>query len=282
MGQPSRRAACAAFASLFLLAALPAAAQTSEKPYEPQRGQSGKDVIWIPTPDEVVKKMFEMVQLAPGERLVDLGSGDGKIAIAAAKAGAIAKGIEYNPQMVEYSKRMAKEAGVDNVELVQGDIFETDFTNADVVTLYLLPHLNEKLRPTLLAMRPGTRVTSHAFLMGDWEPDQSANVDGRDAYFWRVPAKIDGEWQTRIGNGPGPTLRIRQQYQKFEGQVEWGNRAGPLRDTVIRGPVVAFTIADPTGALHRFEGVSDHNGPLTGVLIPVKGGAAKFFTATRK
>ena len=282
------RAAAAALASFFL--ALPAAAQKADAApakgadsgqFKPEVGQAGKDVIWVPTPDEVVQKMLDMVQVAPGERLYDLGSGDGKIAIAAARRGARAKGIEYNPEMVEHSKRMAQKAGVE-VELVQGDIFETSFSDADAITLYLLPHLNEKLRPLLLAMKPGTRVTSHYFGMGDWQPDETAQVGGREAHFWRVPAKIDGEWQVRIGNGAGPTIRIQQQFQKFEGQADWVSRAGPLRDTMLRGPVVAFTAADAAGVLHRFEGVADHNGPMMGVVTAVPGGAPRFFSATRR
>ena len=288
MGIALRRAAAAAFASILL--ALPAAAQKADPApakgadtgqFKPEVGQAGKDVIWVPTPDEVVQKMLDLVQVAPGERLYDLGSGDGKITIAAAKRGARAKGIEYNPDMVEHSKRMAKQAGVD-VELVQGDIFETSFADADVVTLYLLPHLNEKLRPTLLAMKPGTRVTSHYFGMGDWQPDETATIVGREAHFWRVPAKIAGDWEVRIGNNAGPRVRIQQQFQKFEGSSDWGTRAGPLQDTVLRGPVVAFTAADATGVLHRFEGVADHAGPMMGIVTPVQGGAAKFFTAARR
>ena len=282
MGHALRRAAAAAFASCLLIST-PALAQKAAAPaeFKPEVGQSGKDVIWVPTPDEVVQKMLELAQVAPGERLYDLGSGDGKITIAAAKRGARAKGIEYNPDMVEHSRRNARAAGVD-VELVQGDIFEANFADGDVFTLYLLPHLNEKLRPALLNLKPGTRITSHAFRMGDWEPDETATVSGRDAFFWRVPAKIDGDWQVSLGNNAGPRIRIQQQFQKFEGAADWGTRAGPLQDTVLRGPIVAFTAADAAGVLHRFEGVADHTGPMMGVATPVKGGAPKFFTATRR
>ena len=282
MSHALRRAAAAAFASCFL-ASIPALAQKAPAPaeFKPEVGQSGKDVIWVPTPDEVVQKMLDLAQVAPGERLYDLGSGDGKITIAAAKRGARAKGIEYNPDMVEHSKRNARAAGVE-VELVQGDIFESNFSDGDVFTLYLLPHLNEKLRPMLLKLKPGTRVTSHAFRMGDWEPDETATVAGRDAFFWRVPANIEGDWQVSLGNNAGPRIRIKQQFQKFEGAADWGTRAGPLQDTVLRGPIVAFTAADAAGVLHRFEGVADHTGPMMGVATPVKGGAPKFFTATRR
>ncbi|HYC35971.1 MAG TPA: class I SAM-dependent methyltransferase [Usitatibacter sp.] len=276
-----RRKAFAALACAAMATVLAARAQDATAPFEPKSGQEGKDVMWVPTPDAVVEKMLDVAQLAPAERLVDLGSGDGKVAIAAAKRGAIARGIEYEPRMVEYSKRMAERAGV-KVDLVQGDIFASDFSDADVVTMYLLPHLNERLRPTLLAMKPGTRVVSHSFDMGAWSSDETIYAEGRAVHFWRVPARIGGEWQVRIGNGRGPTLRIEQSFQKFEGQVQWGNRAGPLRDTVLRGPIVAFTLADDAGTLHRFEGVTDHDGPMTGIVTPARGGAPRFFIATRR
>jgi SAM-dependent methyltransferase len=273
----------AAFAALLALLAPALAAQPVAAPseFKPQVGQAGKDVVWVPTPDEIVDKMLDMAQLAPGERIVDLGSGDGKIPIAAARRGAIAKGIEYNPDMVELSRRNAAKAGV-KVELVQGDIFEADFSNADVVTLYLLPALNEKLRPTLLAMKPGTRVTSHSFRMGDWAPDETAALVGREAHFWRVPAQVGGYWSVKVGNNAGPRIRIEQQFQKIQGQGEWGGRAGPLRDATVRGAQIAFTIADANGTLHRFEGTADHYGPMIGTVTPEKGGARRLFVATRR
>ena len=161
-----------------------------DEAYQPEVGQPGKDVVWVPTPDEVVKAMLDMAQVTSKDYVVDLGSGDGKIAIAAARRGARAHGIEYNPDMVALSKRNAERAGLKNVTFVQGDIFESDFRDADVITLYLLPSLNEKLRPRLLAeLKPGTRIVSHAFRMGDWEPEQSREVDGSMIYFWTVPAR---------------------------------------------------------------------------------------------
>jgi hypothetical protein len=183
--------------------------------------------------------------------------------------------------MVALSQRNAQKAGV-KVELVQGDIFVSDFSNADVVTLYLLPYLNEKLRPTLLAMKPGTRVVSHAFRMGDWEPDETASIGGREAHFWRVPANIEGTWSFSLGNGPGPTVRIRQQYQKVEGQSEFGNRAAPLSEPQVKGAQVRFIFTDGAGALHRFEGYADHKGPMIGVSTPYAGGAPKLMVGSRK
>ena len=162
-----QRLAFTAIAATTALA--PALNETAAADRAPRLGQPGKDVMWLPTPDDMVVKMLDLAQVAAGERLVDLGSGDGKIAIAAAKRGALAKGIEYDAEMVAHSRRLAAQAGVD-VELVQGDIFASDFSRADVVTMYLLDTLNERLRPTLLAMKPGTRVVSYRFGMGAWEP----------------------------------------------------------------------------------------------------------------
>ena len=247
----------------------------------PRVGQPGKDVIWLPTPDDMVVKMLDLAHLAPGERLVDLGSGDGRIVIAAAKRGAFARGIEYDNEMVAHSRRLAAQAGVD-VELVQGDIFASDFSSADVVTMFLLDTLNERLRPTLLAMKPGTRVVSYRFGMGEWEPDNTIVGELYDTFLWRVPAKVEGEWQVVIANHPGPALRFEQRFQKLEGRAIWGERSSPLRDAAIRGPVVTFTAADAAGALHRFEGVADHGGPMMGVVTPANGGAARLFVATRR
>ena len=169
-------------AAAVLLAVAPALAQQK---YEPHVGQAGKDVIWVPTPDEVVDRMLTMAQVVPNDIHFDLGAGDGKIAIAAAKKfGARATGIEYNADMARYANSNAQAAGVAGVGpgkalIRQGDIFVTDFSSATVITLYLLPALNMKLRPQLLSMRPGTRVVSHSFTMEDWEADEISSVDGR-------------------------------------------------------------------------------------------------------
>src|SRR5262245_60415389 len=179
--------------------ALPAAAQ--QKPYEPQVGQAGKDVIWVPTPDDVVDRMLRMAQVTKDDLVYDLGAGDGKIAIAAARNyGARSVGIEYNPDMAKHAQGNVVKAGVqDRSRIIQGDIFATDFSQATVITLYLLPALNLKLRPTILNMKPGTRVVSHSFTMDDWEPDETSSSDGRRAYFWMVPANVNGGWSADIG-----------------------------------------------------------------------------------
>ena len=270
-----------ALLAVALCVALPAAAQKTDTEYVPKSGQAGKDVVWVPTPDEVVDKMLDLVQLQPGDRSIDLGSGDGKLVIAAARRGATAKGIEFNPDMVALSQRLAQKANV-KVELVQGDIFVSDFSNADVVTLYLLPDLNVRLRPTLLAMRPGTRVVSHAFQMGEWEADEQATVSGRDVYFWRVPANIEGAWRFTVGNNEGPTVRIRQTFQRIEGDATWGGRASALTEASVIGGRVRFVVSDPWGNPHRFEGAADHKGPIVGVVAPSAGGAQRLFVGSRQ
>jgi len=151
------------------------AQQAPATAYEPVRGQAGKDVIWIPTPEPLVEKMLNAARVSSEDRVFDLGAGDGIIAITAAKKfGAQSVGIEYNPQMADFARRKVREAGMaDKVRIITGDIFKEDFSSATVVTLYLLPDLNLRLRPILLGMKPGTRVVSHAFTMGDWEPEET-------------------------------------------------------------------------------------------------------------
>jgi precorrin-6B methylase 2 len=243
----ARSAALAAF----LLFALPASAQQA-KPYEPQVGQAGKDVIWVPTPDEVVERMLNMAQVTADDVVYDLGAGNGKIAIAAGKRGARAIGIEYNPEMARHAQGNVEKAGVGaKTKIVQGDIFATNFSEATVVTMYLLPGLNMKLRPTLLSMRPGTRVVSHSFTMEDWEADEISSMDGRRAYFWVVPAQIAGAWQLETGSDKAE-LTFEQRFQKIEGQVSFGAAVqGGLRDARLRGFNIHFAIVDNNQAVLR-------------------------------
>ncbi|HTD91777.1 MAG TPA: class I SAM-dependent methyltransferase, partial [Burkholderiales bacterium] len=191
-------------------------AQAQNKEYTPSVGQEGKDVIWVPTPNELIQKMLDMAKLTPSDVHFDLGSGDGRTVIAAAKRGTKAVGVEFNPDMVELSRRNAQKEGVTaRAEFIRGDIFETDFSKATVLTLYLLPSLNLKLRPTVLNMKPGTRVVSHAFTMGDWEADQTETVEGRTAYLWIVPAKVEGNWRIEGGSD----VALKQSFQKLEGSA---------------------------------------------------------------
>ena len=258
----------------------PAAAQ-----FQPQVGQSGKDVIWVPTPDEVVDRMLTMAQTGPNDIHFDLGAGDGKIAIMAAKKfGAKATGIEYNPEMVKYGNEKAQAAGVAGVgpgkaTIRQGDIFATNFSDATVITLYLLPALNMKLRPTILAMRPGTRVVSHSFTMEDWEPDETSAMDGRRAYFWVVPASVMGTWQLDAG-GQKTELSIDQTFQKINGSVKLGATQGGLRDARLSGFNIAFTYLDQAGVRRDFTGTVS-GGRMEGSFRDDKGGQGRW-SATKK
>jgi SAM-dependent methyltransferase len=205
--------------------------------YRPVSGQAGKDVVWVPTPESLVSAMLESAGVTRDDYVVDLGSGDGRIAIAAARQfGARAHGIEYNPRMVALARREAQRAGVaDRVTFAQADIFKSDFSDATVVTMYLLPSLNLRLRDTILGMRPGTRVVSHAFDMGDWEPDRTIRTDDASGYLWIVPANIAGRWAFEIGNERF-AADLAQKYQKLTMP-----RASPFREGRVRGTTVSLT-----------------------------------------
>lgn len=243
-----------AFAAVAALVSVPAAAQN--KPYEPQVGQQGKDVIWVPTPDEIVDRMLVMAQTKPTDYVIDLGAGDGKIAIAAAKKfGAKSLGIEYNPDMAKHAQGNVEKAGVtDKARIQQGDIFAIDYKSATVLTMYLLPALNLKLRPTILTMRPGTRVVSHSFTMDDWEADETSSFDGRRAYLWVVPANVQGNWRLSINGGESFDLTLEQRYQKLDGHVMLGALQGGLRETRLSGPAISFTFVDSAGVRRSFNG----------------------------
>ena len=226
-------------------------APTGAADYTPHPGQPGKDVVWVPTPQTLVDNMLDMAGVTKDDYLIDLGSGDGRTVITAAKRGVRAKGIEYNADMVALSKRNAAAEGVgDRVTLVQGDIFESDFSDATVLTLFLLPELNLRLRPTILDMKPGTRVVSNSFDMADWKAD--AGTDGGkagctswcSAYLWIVPAKVGGDW--RLDDG---TLELKQTFQMLEGRLARGGQALPISDARMRGAEITFTAGG-----RRYEG----------------------------
>jgi SAM-dependent methyltransferase len=254
-------AALSALALSFALVAGAASAQTApaeSKEYTPQVGQSGKDVVWVPTPDALVERMLRMARVGPKDYVIDLGSGDGRTVIAAAKLGARAMGIEYNPDMVSLSIKNAEKAGLgDKVKFIKADIFETDFNEATVITMYLLPSLNVKLRPKLLDMRPGTRIVSHAFNMEDWQPDQTVTVEGRDAYLWIVPAKIGGSWKLAVPAGNGEEswqLALAQQFQRLSGGATGSGKSFDLVDAKLTGSAVKFTFVDANGMKREFNG----------------------------
>jgi hypothetical protein len=256
----SRLAALAAAPLAALLFAFPAAAQQKDKPFEPHVGQAGKDVIWVPTPDEVVERMLRMAQVTANDYVIDLGAGDGKIAIMAAKKfGARSLGIEYNADMAKHAQANVEKAGVAaKARIVQGDIFVSDFTKATVITMYLLPALNLKLRPQILAMRPGTRVVSHSFSMDDWEADETSSMDGRRAYFWVVPANVAGAWAFE-STGGGATekseLALEQRFQKIEGSLGVGGQVqAGLRDARLRGFGISFSYVDSASVRRDLTG----------------------------
>jgi hypothetical protein len=217
-----------------LLASAALIAQTATKQFEPTVGQAGKDVVWVPTPQPLVEKMLDLAKITPQDFLMDLGSGDGRTVITAAKRGARAQGVEYNPDMVELSQRNAKAAGVgDKANFVKADLFETDFSKAQVVTMFLLPSINMRLRPTILKMKPGTRVVSNTFTMEDWMPDQTETISGDcvswcTALLWIVPAQVQGTWQ--LGSN---TLTLQQNFQMLMGTLGTTKLTGRLRGDEI-------------------------------------------------
>ena len=227
----------------FLLAALAACAQaqSGKTDYQPQVGQEGKDVIWVPTPQALVDKMLDMANVTPKDYLMDLGSGDGRTVITAAKRGVRALGIEYNPDMVELSKRNAAKEGIsDRANFTKADLFETDFSEATVITMFLLPDINLRLRPKILDLKPGTRVVSNSFTMGDWTPDdtviaKNGCVSYCTAYLWIVPAKVDGGWT--LGDG---SLTLKQTYQTISGSLRRGGNTLSIANGKLNGDRIMF------------------------------------------
>ena len=217
--------------------------QAATDAYTPAVGQAGKDVVWVPTAQALVDRMLDMARLTPQDHLVDLGSGDGRTVITAARRGAKARGIEFNPDMVALARRAAEAEGVTNrATFEQGDIFQSDFSNATVVTLFLLPDLNLRLRPTLLNMKPGTRVVSNSFDMGEWRADETAQLtEGCSsyciAYKWIVPAKVAGTWA--IG---GNRLELTQTFQMLEGALREGGSVRPISGARLEGDRIRFSV----------------------------------------
>jgi hypothetical protein len=219
-----------------------AQAQKPKEPFKPEVGQPGKDVVWVPTPQVLVEKMLDMAKVTPQDFVMDLGSGDGRTVITAAKRGARAMGIEYKPEMVELSKENAAKEGVTaRATFVQADLFETDLSKATVITMFLLPDINLKLRPKILDLKPGTRIVSNSFTMEDWEPDQTETVTEGctswcTAYFWIVPAKAGGTWRLPQGQ-----ITLTQTFQKVTGTLETSGNSVPISDGRLRGDQITFT-----------------------------------------
>jgi precorrin-6B methylase 2 len=219
------------------------AAPAGQQTYEPEVGQAGKDVVWVPTPQALVDTMLDLAELMPGDFLMDLGSGDGRTVVTAAKRGATAVGIEYNPDMVELSTRRAAAEGVSaRATFMKADLFETDLSKADVITMFLLPSINMQLRPKILDLKPGTRIVSNSFTMEDWTADQTETIDDGctswcTALLWIVPAKAGGTWRL-----PDGTLRLTQTFQDISGTLN--GRA--IANAKLRGDEITFEAGDKT------------------------------------
>jgi len=250
-----------------LATSISAQAQPAQKPFEPQVGQEGKDVIWVPTPQALVEKMMDLAKVTASDYVIDLGSGDGRTVITAAKRGARALGIEYNPDMVELSKLNAAKEGVSSkASFMKADIFESDFSQATVITMYLLPQLNVKLRPKILDLKPGTRIVSHAFTMEEWTADQTDSFESRTAYLWIVPAKVEGTWRLPQGE-----LTFKQLFQMVAGTLKTGGSTLTVNGK-LRGDQISFS-----------AGNAEYTGRVNGNTIQgtVKGSSSGSWSATR-
>jgi precorrin-6B methylase 2 len=217
----------------------------TDKGFVPEVGQEGKDVVWVPTPQELVDTMLSIANVTPSDFVIDLGSGDGRTVITAAKRGARAIGIEYNPNMVALSKRNAEKAGVSSrAEFIEADLFEYDFSKATVITMFLLPDINLKLRPRLLELKPGTRIVSNTFTMAEWEPDLEVNTDDNwnswnTALLWIIPAKVEGSW--KLGSGE---LSFTQQFQMVYGKLTTNGKAVTITEGRLRGDEITFKVGE--------------------------------------
>jgi SAM-dependent methyltransferase len=233
--------------------------------FNPTYGQPGKDVVWVPTAQALVDRMLDMAKVTPEDYVIDLGSGDGRTVITAAKRGAKALGIEYNPDMVALSMRNAAAAGVaDRAKFLQGDIFNSDFRQATVITMFLLPDLNLRLRPILLEMKPGTRIVSNSFDMGEWVPDLDVSATGEcerycRAMLWIIPAKVAGTWQT-----PRGTLTLIQNFQMLSGALKSPGGTTAISTGKMNGDEISFTVGARTykGRVtgNRIEGIISDGG----------------------
>jgi len=230
---------------LFLSANLLAQSNPPSVEYVPEIGQNGKDVVWVPTPQELVDTMLSMAGLTPDDFVIDLGAGDGRTVITAAKRGARALGIEYNPDLVALSKRNAEIEGVsDKAEFIKADLFEYDLSNATIITMFLLPKINLKLRPRLLELKPGTRIVSNTFTMGEWEPDYEVTTDENwnswnTALMWVIPARVEGLWE--LGQDQ---LFISQKFQMIHGKFISGDKESDIRNGRLYGNEITFMIDD--------------------------------------
>ena len=255
-------------------------AASASKDFAPEVGQAGKDVVWVPTSLALVNKMLDMAKASTSDYVIDLGSGDGRTVITAAKRGIKALGIEYNPEMVTLSQRAAAKEGVtERATFMKADLFETDFSQATVITMFLLPDINLKLRPKILGLKPGTRIVSNTFTMGEWEADETgtaASDEGssyyRTALLWIVPAKVEGAWKMVNGAAQGD-ITFKQEFQKFAGSINAGGASTLVTGGKLNGDQIRFSAG---GA--QYVGVVDSNA-ISGTVS--KDGASRAWRATR-
>jgi len=233
----------ASFFSLLLACACALTAHAADKPFEPVSGQAGKDVVWVPTPPTLVEKMLDLAKVTPSDFVMDLGSGDGRNIIAAARRGARAVGVEYNPDMVELSNREAEKAGVaGKAKFVQGDMYEADISQATVLALFLLPENLSRLVPKFVDLKPGSRIVLNTFGIPGWEPDQVEQADSDcgawcSALLYIVPAKAAGEWELAGGR-----LKLEQTYQVLSGTFEANGATLPISDASLSGERIRFQV----------------------------------------
>jgi SAM-dependent methyltransferase len=273
----SRRAVQLLSALCFVfVGGIAAVAEEPPKPFMPVEGQAGKDVVWVPTPFTLVEKMLDMAKVTPQDFVMDLGSGDGRNIIAAAKRGAHGVGVEYNPEMVELSRRTAEKEGVaDKATFVQGDMYEADISRATVLALFLLPENLDRLKPKFLALRPGTRIVMNGFAIPDWSPDETQQADG-DCGAWCtsllyiVPAKVAGTWRLPAGE-----LTLDQKFQTVSGTLTAGGTRTPIANVRLRGDRISFT-AGGVNYVGRVNGDAmsgKTKGSAAGAWTAVRGGA---------
>jgi SAM-dependent methyltransferase len=262
--------------ALFMTIVLFSQAQSLSNGYVPQIGQKGKDVVWVPTPQVLVDKMLELARVTPADFVIDLGSGDGRTVISAARLGAKALGVEYNPEMVTLSRENAEKEGVgDLAEFIQADLFDIDLSKATVITMFLLPELNLRLRPRLLELKAGTRIVSNTFTMREWEPDSKVTTEENwnnwnEAHLWIVPAKVEGKWM--MGKGE---LNFTQQFQMLEGTYSSDGRSYPVKHGKLQGEIITFTIED-NNYTGKVEGSR-----MTGTVVNNTKGLESDWTAAR-
>jgi methyltransferase family protein len=264
---PSLIARRSFFIVCFSIAAIGSFAHAQQTTFEPKVGQPGKDVVWVPSPQALVDKMLDMAKVTPQDYLIDLGSGDGRTVITAAKRGTRAMGIEYEPDMVALSQRNAASENVSGrATFVKADLFQSDFSQATVITMFLLPQINLDLRPKILDLKPGTRIISNTFTMGEWNADQTATVTDCDrwctALLWIVPAKVEGAWRSPQGD-----LGLTQTFQMLSGTLRSGATATPITEGKMVGDLISFSAGNA-----RFSGRVSGN-TIEGTVTTGTGGS---------